>query len=116
MHSHRSLMPEDVLKYGPSKMALMVASEFWRAKEGSEYRSDVIACYDRARELMGVLETCDMGEDAGIYLKPYYEECRERELFLEDRLRTEEIEKFSTRLAEAFEEASVRIAKGQHHA
>jgi hypothetical protein len=116
MRAHRSLTPEDVLKHGRSKVALMVASEFWRAKEGSKYSKDVSLCYDRARELMGVLETCDLGEATAAYLKPYYYECRERDLLLQEPLVPLAVEKFSTRLAEAFEQAAHQLSKGSNHA
>lgn len=116
MRVHRSLQPDELFRRGPQKMALMVASEFYRASSGSDYRDDVIACYDRARELMGVLETFPLGPEAGSYLKPYYSECRKTELLRDDRLTPDYVKTFGVRLAEAFEKAAEMIAREEPRA
>lgn len=76
MRNHKSLTVEGLLQKGPSKIALMVASEFYRAASGADYRSDVASCFDRARELMGVLETIPMPTDIASDLRPIYTACR----------------------------------------
>lgn len=116
MKAHRTLLPEDLLRYGPAKMARMVASEFGRASTGCQYRSDVVACYDRARELMGVLETVPIDDQTAAYLKPCYKLCVEKELLREERLAPEFVREFSDRMAEAFERAAQMLLKGPAHA
>ena len=86
MRNHKSLKPDDLIRRGPAKIALMVASEFIRASSGAEFKSDVIRCYDRGRELMGVLETVLLDEETGLYLKPFYRECVERDLLRDEKL------------------------------
>jgi len=46
------------------------------AASGAEYRSDVASCFDRARELMGVLETIPLPVDIAVDLRPIYTACR----------------------------------------
>ena len=63
MKAHRSLHRVDVLKYGPDQIAMMVASEFLRASERTQYASIANNCFERALELMGILETIPLNED-----------------------------------------------------
>jgi hypothetical protein len=115
MRNHKSLKPDDLIKRGPAKIALMVASEFIRASTGSEFRSDVVRCYDRGRELMGVLETVLLSEEAGVYLKPFYQECIERDLLKDEKLDPVFVKNFGMRIAGAFEKAALMLtAKGSH--
>ena len=60
MRFHPSLTIDSVARHGAARVALMVASEFWRASNDAEFSADVLSCYERARELMGV---------AGLYTK-----------------------------------------------
>jgi hypothetical protein len=115
MRNHKSLKPEDLIKRGPEKIALMVASEFIRASTGSEFKSDVIRCYHRGRELMGVLETVSLSEETGAYLKPFYEECIESSLLKDERLDPAFVKSFGLHIADAFEKAaSMMTAKPPH--
>ncbi len=116
MRNHKSLKPEDIIKHGPAKIALMVASEFLRASNGSQYRADVITCYERARELMGVLETVPMDDETGSFLKPIYKECIATNLLKNENLNPEFIKRFSTRIADAFGEAASRLNAKVFHA
>jgi hypothetical protein len=112
VRAHRSLQPADVIKYGPSRIALMVASEFWRAAGGAKYRADVVACYGRARELMGILETVPFNEQVAAMLQPYYRKCIEKDLLRESRMSPKAVESFSREVAEAFERASDEMGEG----
>jgi hypothetical protein len=76
MRNHKSITVEVLAQKGPSKIALMVASEFYRAASGSDYHADVASCFDRARELMGVLETIPLPSDIASDLRPIYNACR----------------------------------------
>jgi len=76
MRNHKSITVESLSQKGPSKIALMVASEFYRASSGADYKADVLICFDRARELMGVLETIAMPNDIAADLAPLYRACR----------------------------------------
>ena len=76
MRNHKSLSPEDLARKGPDKIALMVASEFYRAAEGARYANDVTACFHRARELMGVLETMALPDEIAADMRPVYASCR----------------------------------------
>jgi hypothetical protein len=116
MKYHKSLTSDGVLKYGPAKTALMVASEFWRASSGSEYRQDVVSCYRRAKELMGLLETVSLREDVAAELAPMYRDCRDTELLRDERLSPASVVEISTRMAEAFERAAARMGEGETHA
>jgi hypothetical protein len=91
---------------------MMVASEFWRAREGAEFREDAVRCLWRARELMGVLEIMDLPEAIGKTLRPCYAECSLKSMFSESRLTPTAIQEFSSRLGEIFD----RVAKELAHA
>ena len=91
-------------------MAMMVASEFWRARGGAEFREDAVRCLWRARELMGVLEIMDLPESVGQKLLPYYAECSLKSMFSESRLTQPAIEEFGTRLGEAFDRVAQELA------
>jgi hypothetical protein len=116
MKNHKSLRPEDLIRHGPAKIARMAASEFLRASAGSEYRSDVIRSYERGRELMGVLETVDLSEEAGLFLQPLYTECTLKKLLREETLTPSHVRDFALRIAQALESAALMIlaAKPSH--
>jgi hypothetical protein len=110
MRFHKSSTTTDLLKRGPSKLAMMVASEFWRAREGAEFREDAVRCLWRARELMGVLEIMDLPESIGLMLLPCYVECSLKSMFNENRLTPSAIQEFSARLGEIFDRAAEELA------
>jgi hypothetical protein len=110
MKNHKSLKPEDLIRYGPAKIARMAASEFFRASAGSEYRSDVIRSYERGRELMGVLETVDLSEEAGLFLQPLYRECTMKNLMREETLTPSYVHNFALRIAQSLENAALMIS------
>ncbi len=110
MKAHRSLQRLDVLKYPPEKIALMVASEFLRASARSEYPSIVQGCFDRARELMGILDTVDLGPEVASDLQPVYHRCTEEQLLGAKHLPAL-VREMSLALAQAFERASERLQK-----
>ena len=114
MQAHRSLQRTDVTKYPPTQIALMVASEFLRASNRAQYPEIVSACFGRARELMGILETIALEMTVAAELKPIYERCTEDQLMVADRLPVESIRTLSQNLAQAFERASEGLK--QHHA
>lgn len=76
MKAHRSLEREDVLKYPPEKVALMVASEFWRAVDVASHSDHVKACFARAGELQEILETMPLAEPVAQSLRPLLVACR----------------------------------------
>lgn len=76
MKTHRSLAREDVLKYPTEKVALMVASEFWRAVDVAAHPENVSACFARAGELLEILETMPLKEPAAQSLRPLFVACR----------------------------------------
>jgi hypothetical protein len=110
MKAHRSLTAAQVRAKGPAAIALMVASEFGRAATGAKYRSDVLRCYDRARELMGLLEVLNLPGDVALHLRPLYKRCTLRELLKESRLTPAFIERASREMADAFDRAASLLA------
>ena len=106
MRFHKSSVTADLIQRGPTKIAMMVASEFWRAREGAEFKEDAVRCLWRARELMGVLETINLPESVSHALLPYYAECSLKSMFRDDRLTPEALQVFSARLGEAFDQAA----------
>jgi hypothetical protein len=88
----------------------MVASEFWRAHAGSEFRDDAIRCLWRARELMGVLEIIDLPETISQKLVPYYSECNLKSMFKDERLTPAGIQEFSSRLGNMFDQIAQELA------
>lgn len=76
MQAHPGLSRTDALKYGPSKILLMVASEFGRAGDLANHPDKARACLERARELMGLLETIDLPEHQAQMLAPYFQRSR----------------------------------------
>jgi len=109
MRFHKSSTTTDLLRRGPSKLAMMIASEFWRAREGAQFRDEAVRCLWRARELMGVLETVDLPESVGRKLAPCYEECSLKAMFAEERLTPSAIQEFSSRLGEIFDRAAQEL-------
>ncbi len=110
MRFHKSSTTADLLSRGPSKIAMMIASEFWRARDGAEFREDAVRCFWRARELMGVLEIVNLPEATSQRLLPYYLECKLSAMFAPERLTAGAIQSFSSRLAEAFDRAAQELA------
>lgn len=110
MRFHKSSTTTDLLARGSSKLAMMVASEFWRAREGAEFREDAVRCFWRARELMGVLEIINLPESVVRELLPCYRECSLKSMFSEERLTPLAIQEFSSRLGEIFDHAAENLA------
>ncbi len=112
MRFHKSSSTTTLLNRGLSTLAMMVASEFWRAKEGAEFKEDAVRCLWRARELMGVLEIAELPETVTRQLVPCYIECNVKSMFSEERLTPSGIREFGTRLGEIFD----RVAQELGHA
>jgi hypothetical protein len=110
MRYHKSATTTDLLRRGPAKIAMMIASEFWRAHAGADYKEDVKRCYWRARELMGVLEIADLPESIGLELQPYYRECAIKSMFNENQFLPSAIKVFSIRFAEMFDQIAQKLA------
>jgi hypothetical protein len=110
MRFHKSSTTTNLLLRGPSKLAMMVASEFWRATAGAEFREDAVRCLWRARELMGVLEIADLPESVSRQLLPCYQECSAKSMFREERLSPLAIREFGSRLGEIFDRVAQELA------
>jgi len=106
MKAHPSLTRQYVLSKGPQAMALMIASEFGRAANRSEHRDNVLKCYGRARELMGVLETFLLPVSVSQRLKPWYEKSRENELLLDERLQPAYVQQLCSQAATEFNQVA----------
>src|SRR5438552_2779979 len=106
MKYHPSLSRQYVLSKGPQAMALMIASEFGRAANRSDHRDNVLKCYGRARELMGVLETLLLPFSVSLRLKPWYEKSQENELLLDERLQPAYVQQFCSEAAAEFIQAA----------
>jgi len=96
----------DVVRKGAAQIALMVASEFGRAASRAIHRDNVLSCYGRARELMGILETLSMPPRVGSRLKPLFARMSEDEILRPGRLEPAFIERSCRELAEEFSRAS----------
>jgi len=112
--AHRSLQRTDVLKYPPDQIALMVASEFLRAAERAQYASIAKNCFERARELMGILETISLDAHVALELSAVYDRCTEDQLMAQDPGPVEHIRMLSLELAAAFEKASEHMKRIGH--
>jgi hypothetical protein len=110
MRNHKSITVETLSEKGPSRIALMVASEFYRAASGADYRSDVASCFDRARELMGVLETIPLPADIASDLRPIYTACRAALLEKVIQQEPEEIREIAEDFAQRFDLFGKRLA------
>jgi hypothetical protein len=110
MRNHKSLTVESLSQKGPSKIAYMVASEFHRAASGADYRDDVASCFDRARELMGVLETIELPSDIARDLTPLYRACRSSLLEKVAQGEPGEIKEIAQDFAQRFDLLGVRLA------
>ena len=111
MRFHKSVTSGDLINRGPSKVAMMVDSEFWRACPGAEFPSQAVRALWKARELMGVLEMMELPDRVSQLLRPHYDRCRLQATF--DRLESlsaKDIQEFSGQLAEAFDEAAKELA------
>jgi hypothetical protein len=111
MKAHPSLSRLCVISKGPAAMVLMIASEFGRAGNRSEQRENVLNCYRRARELMGVLETVALPLPVAESLKPWFAKSSQRELFAEERLHPSWVQKFCTQAAAAFNQAASHLSQ-----
>jgi len=110
MKGHRSLTRRHILAKGPAQIALMVASEFGRAANRPAHRENVLACYTRARELMGILETIPLPMKAARRLKPLFKRSTHRALTDEAHLAPRCIERSCRELADEFAQASLLIS------
>ncbi len=113
MNAHRSLSRLDVLKYSPDKISMMVASEFLRASARAQYPSIVSGCFDRAWELMGILETIALDANVAQDLSPVYRRCSHD--MRKGSIPVEAIRLSSLEIASVFEKAAV-LLKGNSHA
>ena len=109
MNAHPSITRTHLVEKGPAAIARMVASEFGRASNRSAHEQNVLACYRRARELMGVLETLPLSPLVCRRLKPLFDRSSERELFLKNRMRPDFIRKSCREMADAFNQAAETI-------
>jgi hypothetical protein len=110
MRFHKSSTTTSLLQRGPSKLAMMIASEFWRVREGAEFRENAVRCLWRARELMGVLEIADLPETVAQSLLPSYQECTGTSMFRDERLTPSALQEFGSRLGEVFDRAAQELA------
>lgn len=110
MKYHPSITRTHLVSKGPAALALMVASEFGRASNRSDHRENVLACYRRARELMGILETLKLPPEVCRRLKPLYDRASERELLSEKRLTPAFIRKSCAEMAHAFNSAAAQLS------
>lgn len=109
MKYHPSITRAHLLSKGPAAIALMVASEFGRASNRNTHEQNVLACYHRARELMGVLETLSLPLPVCKQLKPLFDRSSERELLLQKRLTPDFIRKSCAEIADAFNRAAIEL-------
>ncbi len=106
MKVHRSLTRSQLIQKGPAHIAMMVASEFTRAAKWAAQPDSVRSCYNRARELMGVLETIRLPSDIGLSLKPFFDQASERELMSDKCVSSKWVTSHCTAFAQAFEQTS----------
>jgi len=105
MNAHKGLTRLDVLKYPPAKIGLMVASEFLRASNKTQYPEIVQKCFARARELMGVLEVADLDPECALYLQAYYRRCTDAQIAAVEQWPSVRLHDFCIELATVFEVA-----------
>lgn len=103
MKAHRSLAREDVLKYPPEKVALMVASEFWRAVDVAAHPDNLRACLARAGELLEILGTMALPEPAAQSLRPLLIACRGEVLEKVSREPVDEVKEICADFAQRFD-------------
>jgi hypothetical protein len=106
MKAHPSLSRLHVISKGPNAIALMIASEFGRAANRCDHRDNVLKCYGRARELMGILETLALPLSISERLQPWFVKASEHELLKEERLQPAWIQKFCIDAAAEFNHAA----------
>src|SRR5690349_14515064 len=106
----------DIAGRTPDAIALMIASEFSRAASRSAHRDNVLNCYARAQELLGIMETLALSEEAASYLQPLYRQCASKSLMSESHLTPEFIEHLGTHLAEAFQLAAKKLSAFESNA
>lgn len=100
MKAHRSLSRLDIVAKGPAMIALMIASEFSRAANRAAFRDNVVASYERARELCGILESLPLPNRAAHRLKPLVARMAAHQLYREERLTPARIERASRELVQ----------------
>ena len=105
MKAHKGLSRRDVLRRGPAQIALMAASEFSRAASRKHDPENVRACFRRARELLGVLETAPLPPAAARRLRPLYRLSCESSLFSARRLDPRTLSRFGLEMADELERA-----------
>src|ERR1017187_8005119 len=115
MNAHRSMQRSDIAARAPDAIALMIASEFSRAASRSTHRDNVLHCYARAQELLGIMETLSLSEEAASCLQPLYKQCASKSLMSEAQLAPEIFEHLGTHLAEAFQHAAERLSGFKSH-
>ncbi len=105
MKAHKGLSRRDVLRRGPARVALMAASEFSRAASRKHDQKNVLACFRRARELLGILETAPLPEAAARRLRPLYRLACESSLLSDRRLDPRWLSRFGLEMADELERA-----------
>ena len=116
MNAHRSLTRDDIAHRSPAAIALMVASEFSRASSRCHHRENVLSCYARAQELLGIMETLALTDEEVSLLQPLFKQCASGALLSESHLSPEAVEHLGTHLAEAFQIAAEKISQTKPHA
>jgi hypothetical protein len=109
MKYHPSVTRQHLVSKGPAAIAMMVASEFYRASNRCSHEGNVVNAYHRARELMGVLETLRLPDAVCQNLKPMYERSMESELLVKDKLAPDFVKKYAAELADAFNRAASQL-------
>lgn len=110
MKAHRNLTRHHIRSKGPAAISLMIVSEFERAANRSVHRDNVIHCYARARELMGILETMSLPAAISRRLKPIFARSSEQELLAEKRLTPLFVQKCSLEIAATFNWAASALS------
>jgi hypothetical protein len=116
MNAHRSMKRADIASRSPRDIALMIASEFSRASSRRHHRENVLSCYSRAHELLGIMETLPLTEESGLLLQPLYRSCATQTLTAESALIPERVLEVGQRLADAFLAAAERLSRSVPHA
>lgn len=109
MKAHPGITRLHLVQKGAAAIALMVASEFGRASNRHAHEGNVRRCYERARELMGVLETLPLPASVARCLKPLYTRSTQQELYRPGRLEPGFVRKACAELAESFNRAATRL-------
>jgi hypothetical protein len=100
MRAHKNLRRADVCRFAPEKIAQMAASEFLRAAKRLHRPEEAVACLERARELMGILETRLLPEKTARRLRPLYHRCARARLLENSTLSATRLPKISAEAAD----------------